>query len=317
MERRFLDFLEIAPRSSKPRSRGLTGVNDQGYPTPWLREMLAAYSDHIDGVKFTPTTLPMPWDVIEGRVKAYRDYKVDVKIDDPIFAIAYYQGKADQLLRTLAQIGFTHVQIDTEHVAAGKKGGPARAGEDESRYMSLARELGLRVEGEVGKKWKEGDLARAEGGLLNVEAIVSETRRLLSAGCEKVYFESRVLREAIGDYGEKERGGQQVRQVVEGVGLDNIVFEVTWQMPWDTRQCHRFWLVRNFGPDVNIAGAGTIDEVRFIEAIRRGLTFVSGPSKASSKLWIKSLAKGGGKAAEDWWKEDYPIDPSFAQPLRS
>jgi phosphosulfolactate synthase (CoM biosynthesis protein A) len=317
MERRFLDFLEIAPRSSKPRSRGLTGINDMGYPVTWLREMLDAYGECIDGVKFTPTCLPMPWRVIEGRVKAYRDHKMDVKIDDPIFAIAYYQGKAEQLLRTLAEIGFTHVQIDTQHVSVDRKDSAKKAEEDEQRYMTLARELGLRFEGEVGKKWREGDTARAGGGLLNVQVIIVEMRRLLAAGCERVYFESRVLREAIGDYGEKEQGGQQVREVVEGVGLDNIVFEVTWQMPWDTRQCHRFWLVRNFGPDVNIAGAGTIDEVRFVEAIRRGLTFVSGPSSSSSKLWIKSLAKGGGKAAEDWWREEYRIDLSLIEQTRS
>jgi len=27
-------------------------------------------------------------------------------------------------------------------------------------------------------------------------------------------------------------------------------------------------------------------------------------------LWVKSLAKNGGQAAEEWWKkEEYPIDP--------
>jgi len=308
MEKNSFDFLQLAPRSAKPRTMGLTTLGDQGHPLAWLRDMLEAYGPYLDGVKFTPSyLLIVPAHMIEERVKLYRDYNVNVAIDDPTFAIAYYQRKADQFLRTARNMGFTHVQIDTQHIKLGEQGNGNNAAADQIRYMTMARELGFRLEGEVGSKWKEGDTARAGNGLLNVEAVVAGMRRLLADGCEHVYLESRVIREVIGDYGEKPTGGSQIRQIVETIGQDKVFIEISGQLPFDTRQCHRFWAVRNFGPEANIGGGGSIDEIRHIESIRRGFAFVNGPGKGTTKLWVKSLAKNGGKASEEWWKEEYPI----------
>lgn len=312
MERRFLDFLELAPRSHKPRTRGLTTILEQGHSNTWIKEMLEIWGEYVDCVKFPISCISMPWRTVEERVKIYRDHKIDAAIDDPMFAIAYYQGKAEQYLRAVRDIGFTHIQIDTHFMSAPENADRARR--DEERYFTLAKELGLKLEGEVGQKWEEGDKARAGGGLLNVDAIVAETKRLLAAGCEHVYLESRVIREAIGDYGEREEGARQVREIVEAVGADKVFIEITGQLPFDIRMCHRFWAVRNFGPDVNMGGGELIEEMRYIEGIRRGFTFVKGPSRSTSMLWLKSLAQSGGKAKEGWWREeDYPIDPSLVQ----
>lgn len=311
MKRRFLDFVELAPRSQKPRVKGLSTFGDRGYPLDWIRGMLDAYGDYIDVVKFTPTCLLVPWDDIEKKVQLYRSHNVGVGSDDPIFAISYFQGKADQLLRTLCEVGFTHAQIDTRHVEPESPDAAKRADEDEQRYFTLARELGLKVMGEIGKKWPKGDRMRAGKGSMNVDAAVSEIKRLLALGCEHVYLESRVIREAIGDYGEREEGTRQISEIVDAVGIEKIFIEISGQIPFDTRQCHRFWAVRNFGPEVNMGGGGSIEEARYVEAIRRGITFVGGPARSTSKLWIKSLAAHGGRAAAEWWKEEYELDPSL------
>ena len=317
MKRRFLDFVELAPRSQKPRAKGLSTFGDRGYPLDWIRGMLDAYGDYIDVVKFTPTCLLVPWDDIEKKVQLYRSHNVGVGSDDPIFAISYFQGKADQLLRTLCEVGFTHAQIDTRHVEPESPDAAKRADEDEQRYFTLARELGLKVMGEIGKKWPKGDRMRAGKGSMNVDAAVSEIKRLLGLGCEHVYLESRVIREAIGDYGEREEGTRQISEIVAAVGSEKIFIEISGQIPFDTRQCHRFWAVRNFGPEVNMGGGGSIEEARYVEAIRRGITFVAGPARSTSKLWIKSLAAHGGRAAAEWWKEEYELDPSLISPSKN
>jgi phosphosulfolactate synthase (CoM biosynthesis protein A) len=310
MDKRFLDFIELAPRSTKPRRRGLTTFVEQGLPLPFVRDVLNEYGEYVDCIKFTNSYLNVPWRAVEARVKLYRDFQVEVSIDDPTFAIAYYQGKAGEFLRAVANTGFTHVQIDTRHIDLGDDKTREKADADELKYIAMARELGLRVEGEVGQKWEEGDLARSADGLLNVDAIVAEMKRLLAVGCEHVYLESLVIRRAIGDYGEKEDGGNQVRQIFELVGQDNLFFEIG-QLPFKSLMCHRFWAVRNFGPDVNMGGSEPLLDVRYIEAIRRGFTYVPGPSKSTPRLWLKSLVRNGGKAAEKWWTEDYPIDQSL------
>jgi phosphosulfolactate synthase (CoM biosynthesis protein A) len=313
-ERRFFDFLELAPRSSKPRERGLTVIGDEGDPIDWLRGMLEGWGEYIDYVKFVPAMLMMPSRLIEERIKLYRDFRMNVALDDPIFAIAYYEGKAEKLLHSARDLGFTHCQIDTGHV---KLGDSQKVKDDDEKFTAIARELGFKFWGEVGQKHSEGDPARAKGGLLNVSVIIDEMKRLLASGCEHVFLESRVMREAIGDFGEKEEGDAQLCQIVEAVGQDNVMIEITNQLSFDARQCHRLWSVRKFGPDVNIGGGASIKELRFIEAIRRGITFVPGPSKSSSRLWVRSLAKNKGTAADDWWKsEEYNVDPNLIGQLK-
>ena len=101
-EPRFFDFLELAARKPKPRRQGLTCIGDEGDPIGWVRDMLDTWGDYVDSVKFVPALLMMPARIAEERVKLYRDFKLDVALDDPIFGIAYYQGKAEQLLRRRA-----------------------------------------------------------------------------------------------------------------------------------------------------------------------------------------------------------------------
>ena len=113
---RFFDFLELAPRGGKPRRQGMTTIGDEGQSVSWLRHMLEIWGDYADSVKFVPALLMMPNRVVEERVKLYRDFKLNVGLDDPIFAIAYYQGKAEELLRKARAMGFTHCQIDTKAV---------------------------------------------------------------------------------------------------------------------------------------------------------------------------------------------------------
>lgn len=312
MERRFLDFLKLSERSQKPRTRGLTTVLEQAQSISVLRDTLDVWGEYIDCVKFPITCVSMPLRAIEERVKLYRDYNVNTAIDDPMFAIAYFQGKAESYLQTVRELGFTNIQIDTHFMRPDT--GYSKADDDERRYFALAKDLGLKLEGEVGQKWEEGDRARAGHGRLNVEAIVAEAKRLLAAGCEYVYLESRVLREAIGDYGERQEGAQQIREIVQAIGLDKVFIEITGQLPFDVRMCHRFWAVRNFGPDVNMGGGELIEEMRYIEGIRRGITFVKGPSRGTSMLWLKSLVRNNGRAAERWWEEEeYIIDPNLVK----
>ena len=316
-ERRFMDFLDLAPRSKKPRGKGLTCVGDEGDPLPWVRDMLETWGDYVDSVKFVPALLMMPARIVEQRIKMYRDFNIDVALDDPIFGIAYYQGKGEELLRKARDMGFTHCQIDTHCVKIKDPERVKKADDDGLRFSAMAKEFGLKLWGEVGQKYAEGDTARGKGGSLNVPQIIKDMKHLLGpGGCERVFLENRVMRDAIGDYGEKQAGDDQLREVINTVGVHNVYIEIANQMPFESRNCHRFWAVRTFGPDVNFGGGTVLKEIRFVEAIRRGIIFVPGPSKVSSRLWMTSLAKNNGKAAAEWWKEPYPIDLDVAAKLK-
>ncbi len=163
-EERFFDFLELAPRSKKPRTEGLTCIGDEGDPVPWVRNMLEIWGDYADSVKFVPALLMMPSRIVEERCKLYRDFGMGVALDDPIFAIAYYQGKAEQMLQAAWDMGFTHCQIDTKTIALDDPKRVQAADEDQPRLSAFAAELGFKLWGEVGQKHEEGDRARARQG---------------------------------------------------------------------------------------------------------------------------------------------------------
>ena len=80
----------------------------------------------------------MPARIAEERVKLYRDFKLDVALDDPIFGIAYYQGKAEQLLRRARDIGFTHCQIDTRQFERDDAAWQKKADDDSAKFSAIA-----------------------------------------------------------------------------------------------------------------------------------------------------------------------------------
>ena len=314
---RFFDFLELAPRGGKPRKQGMTTIGDEGESVDWLRSMLEIWGDYADAVKFVPALLMMPHRVVEERVKLYRDFNLNVGLDDPIFAIAYYQGKADELLRKAREMGFTHCQIDTKAVRLDDPARERKADEDQIKYTALARELGFKLWGEVGQKHQEGDRARAGGGRLNVDIIIADMKSpagvRLRAGLPG---EPRGARSDRRLRREGERRQSRSARSSRRSGWPISASRSPTRLRSSSRNCHRFWAVRTFGPEVNFAGGSSLDEIRYVEAIRRGIIFIPGPSKSSSRLWVRSLARNGGTAAADWWTEPYPIDADVAKTLR-
>src|SRR3984957_12026557 len=133
---RFFDFLELAPRGGKPRRQGMTTIGDEGESVDWLRSMLEIWGDYADSVKFVPALLMMPARVVEERGNLSRDFGLNVGLDDPIFAIAYYQNKAEQLLHKARDMGFTHCQIDTKAVRLDDAARECKADEDQINYSA-------------------------------------------------------------------------------------------------------------------------------------------------------------------------------------
>lgn len=302
MGKRFFDFLELAPRSAKPRKSGLTVISDAFTEPCIVKDTLAAFGDYVDLAKITVGSLLADEQVIRKKIELYRKHDVDVEPAGPIFNIAHYQGKEEQLFKALKTYGFTHVEIDTGEEVRFKDG--RQDIEEEASYTAMAKDLGLEVVGEVGRKFPQGDRTRSSDGSINVEETIKEIKRFLEAGADKVYWESRVTKAALGDYADNEEGARQILEVANAVGPENILFEVTQMLPYDTRMNLRFWFVRNFGPEVNIANT-KLDEVGILECIRRGIWPVFGGKRTSSSvLWMQSLAKHGGKAPNEWWKQN-------------
>lgn len=292
-----LDFLQlsVAPRTEhKPREKGLTMVMDQGWPIEFVDGVLDAFAPYLDVVKLWDPLLLSTVGHVRRRVETYLRHNVLVQPGGLFLEVAEQQDKTGEVLKRLRDFGFDCVEVSSTTSTRG----------DLNQHADLvhaAAELGYRVVGEVGRKFADGDETRLAEDVIDVDVTVEEFNRLLEAGAWKVYWEGHLLRVVMGDDPDMIRahagtGTQQVIEVARQVGQDNIMFEVSGLRPKQNRQWLQFWLVRTFGPDVNIANA-RIEEMSNLEAIRRGNHPIFGFGNAGNYPWMRV-----GGAVERWWR---------------
>lgn len=289
--------LDYARRTTtKPRTRGLTMVMDQGWPVDFTRGMLDAFGDYLDVVKLWDPHLRQPVEEVRRKVMVYRDYGVVVQPGGLIVEMARQQGKGEEMLHRLAEFGFNAIEISSTTSTRGDM-------EEDVRFVRKAKQLGFVLFGEVGRKFWDGDETRLTEDTLDVETTVHEFKTLLEAGAEKVYWEGHLLRHVMGEDPEDIRrkagtGTQQVLEVARRIGADNIMFEVSGLRPVLNRQWLQFWLVRLFGPEVNIANA-RIEEMANLEALRSGNHPIFGFGSAGNYPWVRAAAEG---RTATWWR---------------
>lgn len=295
----FAEYLGIdyARRTTeKPRTRGLTMVMDQGWGNEFVEGMLEGFGSTLDVVKLWDPCLVSPMEVVKRKVEIYRKYDVVVQPGGLFIEMARQQGRGDEAMKKMHDFGFNGIEVSSTT--------STRAALDEdARFVAKAKQMGFMVFGEVGRKFSDGDETRLTEDTVDVETTVAEFKALLGGGADKVYWEGHLLRRVMGDDPEEIHrkaglGTQQVRQVAREVGVDNIMFEVSGLRERDNRQWLQFWLVRLFGPEVNIANA-RIEELGNLEAIRSGNHPIFGFGSAGNYPWIRAHAEG---RADSWWR---------------
>lgn len=295
VSQRFAPFLELAPRTAKPRTAGLTMLGDRGWPIDFIEGTLEIYDYAIDIAKISIRHIQQPEDIVRRKIQLYKAHNIEPQSGGPVLEIARLQGKGRQAIEYLAKLGFESVEVASEAI-------PTQGDlEEEAEFTRLCQELGLKVHGEVGKKFPEGDQTRTSATEINVEETVRQFKNYLDSGATSVYWEGHVLRMALGDNAERVEGRAAVQAVADAVGVQNIIFEVPYTyLPYASKRALQALLVYMFGPNVNI-GNVLIEEVAELEEIRGGI-FPAFGAPAGDHPWIASLARHGGKAAEDWWR---------------
>ena len=292
--------IELHPREQKPRSRGICMVIDIGYNLAMVESVLELYGHLIDIVKLTELHLTSPTDVIRRKIDLYRARGVGVQPGGIVIELARLQKREKQVLKKLAELGFDHIEVSSSSTSQ-------REAEIEKEFVSYVRTSGFTVIGEVGKKFSTGDKTRKSATDLDIEETVTEFKTLLTSGAKKVYWEGHVLRRIMGDsaadmLARYPQGTDQVLDVAKQIGMDNIIFEVSSMIPYVQRRAQQFWLVRQFGPEVNI-GNVRLEEVQFLEHIRLGTWPVFGFGDLGDHPFMQALEQSGGKLPTgEWWR---------------
>jgi phosphosulfolactate synthase len=241
----FDGFLDLPPRSGKPRTEGLTHVIDKGMNLREIEGMFDTAGRYVDIVKLGWGTSYVT-NNLEKKIALYRSFETPVVCGGTLFEAVYARGKLDEFKRWLVHQRFSHVEISDGTLEIPRE-----------RKLELIAEFAddFTVLSEVGSKDAEVVYAPYQW----VEWIKEE----LEAGAWKVVTEGREGGTA-GIYrptGEMRTG--LIDEIVHEIPVGDLIFEA----PAKSSQA---WFVKQFGPNVNLGNIPP-DEVIPLETLRLGL----------------------------------------------
>jgi phosphosulfolactate synthase len=238
-------FLTLPPRSAAPRRRGITHVLDKGMPVSQVAPLLGVCGAYVDVWKLGWGTAYLDPGLAD-KLAVLDEHGVLACPGGTLLEVAWQQGAVEPYLDWACEVGFPCVEVSC--------GVAALTPSDKRALVKLASERFI-VFAEIGRK----DPAVA----VSPASWAAEATADLEAGATWIVTEGRES----GTVGLFDPSGEVrsdvVDAVVKAVGLDTTVFEAP-------RKEQQAWLIRRFGPDVNLANVAP-SEALGLEALRLGL----------------------------------------------
>jgi phosphosulfolactate synthase len=241
-----MSFLELPPRSAKPRDQGITHVLDKGLSLAEVDGLIEVAGEYVDLVKLGWGTA-LATRNLEAKLGRYREYGIPVVLGGSLTELAIAQDRLDELVAWVQELGLRYFEISDGTILL-----------DPQRKLELIERLAgqFTVLSEVGSK-------DDTGAITPPYLWVDQMRDQLAAGAWKVIAEGRESGSAgiFRPTGEVREG--LINEIVHGVDPARILFDAP-------RKEQQVWFVKRFGPDVNLGNIGPAD-VLPLETLRLGL----------------------------------------------
>jgi phosphosulfolactate synthase len=239
-------FLDLPPRSGKPRTTGLTHVLDRGLSLAQVDGLVEVAGASVDIVKLGWGTA-LATGNLEPKLERLRAHGIPVVLGGTLTELAIRQQRVDGLIAWLRELGLTHVEVSDGTITI-----------EASEKCELVRRLageGFTVLSEVGSKDNRKIMAPYKW----VEEIQAE----LDAGAWKVIAEARESGTAgiFRPDGEVRMG--LIDEIAHAIDPANMIFEAP-------RKDQQVWFIERFGPEVNLGNIAP-DDVLSLETLRLGL----------------------------------------------
>ncbi|MEA2229685.1 MAG: phosphosulfolactate synthase [Solirubrobacteraceae bacterium] len=244
-------FLDLPKRTRKPREAGITCVLDRGLSLADVDGLIEVAGDVIDLVKLGWGTAVVTQN-LEAKLARYRRDGIPVVLGGTLTELAIAQDRVDGLVSWLRELGLTHVEVSDGAIPLAH-----------DRKLALIERFAtdFTVLSEVGAK----DDARG----MAPSVWVTQIDRELQAGAWKVIAEARESGTA-GIYRPDGSANVELIEAIAGaVAPGRLLFEAP-------RKEQQAWLVRRFGPNVNLSNIAP-DDVVSVETLRLGLRFDTMP----------------------------------------
>jgi phosphosulfolactate synthase len=259
MTKRPFEFVSLpAERSmSKPRATGRTMMIDWGWDIERLGPLLRLIGAYVDLAKI-PIGMARLYDedYLGEKFALYRRHDIQTWIGggfvEHMFGLEGI-GSLPRLFDEVKRVGFDILEISDNYIPLTR--------EQRQYQIQLGREHGLIVYGEVGSKHEKSD----------AKTLIAQAQDCLEAGAEMVVLEGAEFFE----WGEIKR--DMLNELKTGMDTTRAIFElfgpwVSGAEPSKVQDLIKF-LIKEFGPDVNIANVMP-DDVLHTEAMRVGLGVV-------------------------------------------
>ncbi len=238
-------FLNLPPRTAKPRSEGLTHVLDKGLSLRALESLLQTAGVCIDILKLGWGTAYVT-DGVKAKVALAGSHGVHVSPGGTLLEICDRQGRLEDYVRWMHRLGVSHVEVSN-----------GALGMTTEHKRTLIRQLAqdFVVLSECGSKNPQADVV--------AEAWVEEMLGDLDAGASLLIAEARESG-TVGLYGS---GGEVRVDLVETLLAQLPASKIIFEAP---RKDQQAWFVRRLA---SVANLGNIpaDEVVALETLRLGL----------------------------------------------
>lgn len=237
-------------RIQKPRETGITMVIDKGVGLAETADLLGICSPYIDFIKFGfGTSALYPLEILKEKVRLIRSFGVDVYPGGTFLEAAILQGKMEQYLNRIKNIGFTAIEVSD---------GTIRMSEETRRQaISFAAGLDFKILTEVGKK---DSLER-----LTPNQLVDQINKDFQNGARFVIVEGRDSGINTGLYDREGKFRQD--EFDKLLSLLGDQKKIIWEAPLKGQQQE---LIKMFGPNVSLGNIPP-QEVFSLEALRVGL----------------------------------------------
>ena len=271
-------------RTKKPRKTGITMVMVEDIANTGPK-YIEPFQDLVDRIKILDGFWHRDMNIVEQTIKAFAKMNMKVSLGGLYFELAKTQGNLKEFMEALSGLGINEVEVENHAMDLTL--------EQMQQEVKNFKDNGFQVIGEIGKKWWWKDQTRISRDLISVEKTLEQARALIDAGADYLYWEGMIVRSLIGTQLENKKGQKQLIEVANQVAPEKMIFEL-----WDCRNhpIHPMiaWLVKEFGPNVNLANIRPWD-VKFVEWIRHGIFYEMdhpylrwSQDKSVSSCWWKS-----------------------------
>ncbi|MGE5618142.1 MAG: phosphosulfolactate synthase [Sphingomonadaceae bacterium] len=240
----------ISGRSVKPRKTGYTMVIDKGLGLQATRDLMDTAADYIDSLKQTfGTSAFFDERLMRQKIEIVRAAGVNVYPGGTFLEIAVWQGKVQEYLSRVKELGFTGVEVSDGTIEMS----------DAQRHDAIKRavDMGFLVISEVGKKDPSDKVAYPK--------MHEDIKNDLELGVHKVIVEARESGKGVGIFDASGNpDGAEVDAIISGVKDPN---DLIWEAPLKNQHV---WLIKRFGINVNLGNVPP-EEVLVLEALRNGM----------------------------------------------